>query len=126
MNVRLIPPITITLDSAKLLLEDSLTGIVEFQINEQPQRLVLTYGSYIWDTTFASGDRVRLIESFGTFGLNSSGILQEIIIDTTDDKADVLFDTIYPNQVFSADVVETLSGNISILFRVPLRILEKI
>jgi len=128
MDVIFNNPINITLSSAKLVLENAEdgVGIVEFQIFEQPCRLVITSTEYYWDTIFSVGDRVRLTDTFGALETNSEGELKEIIIDPTEDKADVLFDTIYPDQSFDDEHNEVQSSDISLLFRVPLNLLAKV
>lgn len=126
MNVTITPPITLNLSSAKIITEDAETGTIMFKIEEQPVMVVLSHGRYAYDSAILVGDRVKVIRAFGAFGLNSEGVVQEIIIDSTNDTADVLFDKVYPNTVFSADVVEANSGIISVLFRMNLRDLAKI
>lgn len=128
MYVILNSPITIIVTTAKLVLENVEDGVgtIEFQIMEQPCRLVVTTAGYYYDTVFSVGDRVKLKEAFGALGIDSEGTLKEIIIDMTEDKADVLFDTIYPNQEIYDEHNVVSSGNISLLFRVPLSYLEKI
>jgi hypothetical protein len=125
MNVNLTVPISIILNSAKLFSEEDNVGVIEFQLLGQPCRLVIPKTDYTYDTTLQVGDRVKLNTAYSSFGIGSEGILQEIIIDSTQDKADVLFDKIIPAQVFQADVVETsVPGDISVLFRVPFSYLE--
>ena len=121
-------PITIILTSAKLVLENDEDGVgtVEFQIYDQPCRLVVTSSEYTWDTIFSIGDRVKLTDTFSALGINSEGVLKEIIIDPTEDKADVLFDKIYPDQIFSNEENHVQSTDISLLFRVPLNLLAKV
>ena len=121
-------PITIILTSAKLVLENDEDGVgtVEFQIYDQPCRLVVTSSEYTWDTIFSIGDRVKLTDTFSALGTNSEGVLKEIIIDPTEDKADVLFDKIYPDQIFSNEENHVQSTDISLLFRVPLNLLAKV
>jgi hypothetical protein len=125
MNVNIVPPIALTLSSAKLFSEDTTIGVIEFQLLGQPCRLVIDKSLYTYDTTLHVGDRVKLNTTFSSFAINSEGVLQEIIIDSTQDMADVLFDKIYPVQVFQANVVETQTlGTVSVLFRVPFSYLE--
>jgi len=128
MDVILNPPIDITLSSAKLVLEnaDDGVGVIEFQIYEQPVRIVVSSSAYSWDTIFSVGDRVKLTSEYSTLGANSEGELKEIIIDSTEDKADVLFDKIYPDQSFDDEHNEVQSTTISLLFRVPLNLLAKV
>jgi hypothetical protein len=126
MNVNLKTPISITLTSAKLFSEGDGVGVIEFQLLVgQPARLVIPTTDYLYDTALHVGDRVKLNTPYSSFGVGSEGVLQEIIIDSTQDMADVLFDKILPVQVFQADVVETSApGDISIMFRVPFSYLE--
>jgi hypothetical protein len=126
MNVILNTPLNITLTSALLVQEGEGVGTLQFQIMEQPVTLVFTSTDYTYDTPFSVGDRVRLTQAFSYFGVGSEGVLQAIIIDPTDDKADVFFDTIYPDQNFQTDrdTIDVLSADISLKFRVPLNFLE--
>ena len=127
MNVNITPPIVLTLSSAKLLSEDAVSkiGVIEFQLLGQPCRIVIDQSLYSYDTTLHVGQRVKLTTAFSNFDVNSAGVLQAIIIDSTQDMADVLFDTIFPVQVFQADVVETqVPGTITVLFRIPFSYLE--
>lgn len=127
MNVILTNPITVILQSGFLVSEGDGIGTVQFTIEEQPVTLAITSTDYIYDTIFESGDRVKITEEFGILGVNSEGEIQEIIIDSTDDKASVLFNVIYPNQTFETeDQLNAESGDVSVLITVPLRILAKI
>lgn len=128
MYVILNSPISVVVTTAKLLLENAEDGVgtIEFQILEQPARLVITSTNYYYDTVFSVGDRVKLNDDYGALGIDSEGTLKEIIIDMTEDKADVHFDTIYPNQEFDDEHNVVMSGDISLLFRVPLDKLTKI
>jgi hypothetical protein len=126
MNVIFNTPLVLTLSSAKLLLEDTGFGTIQFKFLDQPMTLSVTSSSYHYDTVFNVGDRVKLIHEISYFGINSEGILQAIILDPTDDKADVLFDTIYPNNTITTDnntVLGIQSGTVSVLFRVSLNTL---
>ena len=120
MDVILNTPINITLSSAKLVVEDGGYGTIQFTIFDQPCCIVITSYGYVYDTIFSEGDRVRLFLAFGSLGIGSEGILQKIIIDPTDDKAEVLFDIIVPNQSFFDETNVVQSGVISLLFTVPL------
>ena len=125
MNVILNPSINIALSSAFLVQESDGVGTLQFQILGQPVTLSFTSSSYIYDTIFSVDDRVRLIQAFGSFGLNSSGILKEIIIDPTEDKGRVLFDIIFPDHQFhECNVVNVESMVISVEYIVPLSYLE--
>ena len=126
MYVNLNTPINITLHSALLIQESEGVGTLQFQILGQPVSLVFTSTEYTYDTPFAVGDRVRLIEAYSLFGVGSEGILEEIIIDPTDDKANVLFDKVIPDQRFQTDrdTINVASSDVSILFKVPLNFLE--
>ena len=127
MNVILNTPIPITLQSALLIQESDGFGTLQFRILEQPVTLSFTSSDYHYDTIFQEGDRVKLIHAFGSFAIDSEGILQKIIIDVTQDAADVYFDTIYPNLIFSTtQIVDVQAGDVSVLVRVPLSYLAKI
>jgi len=127
MNVILTPSINISVNNAKLLFEnlDDGTGTIEFTIEEQPVRLVVCYSSYVFDTAFKIGDRVKLKETWAGFEANSEGILREIIIDSTRDRGLVFFDKAYPDQSFISDnETNVVSTNISITVETSLDILE--
>jgi len=126
MDVILTPPINIILSSAKLVVENEEDGVgtITFTIFDQPCCIVITSSSYVYDTIFSEGDRVRLSEDYGSLGAGTEGVLQKIIIDSTDDKAEVLFDYVVPNQSFFDETNVVQSGQISLLFTVPLGSLE--
>lgn len=126
MNVNLITPISVTISSAKLLLESEGSGTVEFKILDQPQRLSLLSTEYTYDTVFTIGCRVKVILAYGYFGLNSEGELKRIIIDSTNDMAEVYFDNIFPNGDFTADVDVNMTGVVSVIATIPLANLQVI
>jgi len=128
MNINLNSPISVNLTSGYLISEGDGIGTVQFKIEEQPIILAITSSEYVYDTIFVVGDRVKTIQTFSILGINSIGTLQRFILDSTDDKADVYFDQIIPDNTFQSDNnnLKTQSSVISILIRVPLRILEKI
>jgi len=128
MNVNLNTPLNINLVSALLIQEGDGMGTLQFRILEQPVTLVFTTSDYTYDTLFNVGNRVKLTKELGYFGIGSEGVIQEIIIDSTDDKADVYFDKIYPDNKLKTcgDTINILSANISLKFRVPLNFLQKI
>jgi hypothetical protein len=123
MNVSLNQTFQVTLSSGFLVSEGDGIGTIQFKIQEQPVTLAITSSNYSYNTPFVIGNRVKLIESFGSLGVNSEGILNQIIIDSTDDKCDVFFDTIYPDQNYGPVHIEVKSSIITSLYRVPLRIL---
>lgn len=127
MNVILNTPIQVTLSSAFLVQESDGLGTLQFQIEEYPFTMAISTSAYTYDTEFAVGDRVRLLGQFGAFGPYSEGVLQEIIIDSTEDQGDVLFDTVYPDQTFNdRNTIDVTNTDVSVLVRVPLRILAKV
>jgi len=126
MNVTLPNPISVTISSAKLVVEDDNRGTIEFTILDQPVRLNIASSEYIYDINIAVGDRVKLIANFGALNVNSTGIVQEIIVSRTEDHAKVLFDFIVPDQTISPVEAHIVSANASILVDLPLRLLEKI
>lgn len=129
MNVFFHTPIEINLTMARLALEclDEGVGTIEFLIEEQPCRIVVPTTSYYYDTNIEVGDRVKLTANFGSLGLDSEGILQEIQIDSTQDKGVVLFDKIYPNQdIFGDSTLNVYAGDIRLEFTVPFEDLEKV
>lgn len=99
-------------------------GTVQFRIEEQPVTLAITSSEYVYDTIFSIGDRVKLTEEYASLGVDSEGVLQSIIIDSTDDKGDVLFDKIYPDMTYGPVDIEIVSTDVTSLVRVPLRLLE--
>ena len=127
MNVILNTPITVTLTSGFLISEGDGVGTIQFRIEEQSVTLAITSSEYVYDTIFQIGDRVRLTEPFGAFEINSEGTLQEIIIDSTEDKGNVYFNYIIPDQTFNGqNTINVELADLSVLFTVPLRILEKV
>ncbi|MDD5650104.1 MAG: hypothetical protein PHF86_06775 [Candidatus Nanoarchaeia archaeon] len=125
MDVILTDPISITVSSAKLVIEDSSRGTIEFTVLDQPVRLNIESTSYVYDIEIVIGDRVRLTEPFSAFAENSNGIVKEIIPDRTEDKAKVWFDRIYPNQSVENVEAHIDTTVVSIMAEVPIRILEK-
>jgi hypothetical protein len=129
MNANFITPISMTLTSAKLVDENAEDGVgtIEFQISEQPVRIVVSTSSYTYDTTLVVGQRVTLINDYGSFGKGSSGILQSIEVDRTTDRGEVLFDNIVPNQDLFGDlVVNVLQTIVSLEYTVPLSYLTNV
>jgi hypothetical protein len=127
MNVNLTPPITVILDSGFLVSEGDGVGTIQFKIQDQPVSLVFPTSAYTWDTVFAIGDRVKVNTSYGAFGQNSEGILNSILIDSTDDKGIVYFDLIVPNNEWNGcHNLKAESGDISVKETIPLRLLTKI
>lgn len=126
MNVNLISPISITVTSAKLVVEDSGTGTIELTILGQPVRLNILSTDYTYDINIAIGDRVQLTSDFGAFHTGSSGIVQKIIPDYTQDTIMVLFDTIFPDQVINPVDANVILSAVSLLVQVPLNIVQKI
>jgi len=126
MNVILNTPLNFTISSAKLVVEDDGRGTIEFTLLDQPVRLNLASTDYVYDTIFAVNDRVKLLQSFGQFDINTTGTLIGIIADDTEDLADVLFDTIFPDQIFKPVEAHVILQALSLLVRVPLRYLQKI
>jgi len=126
VNVNLNNPITITLQSAFLVQESDGLGTLQFRILDQPVSLVFSTSEYTYDTPFNIGDRVSLIDAHGYFGVGSEGIIQNIIIDSTDDKADVFFDKVIPDQQFvtDQDLTKVSNTQISLQFRVSLSNLQ--
>jgi len=126
MNVILNTPLSFTISSAKLVVEDEGRGTIEFTLLDQPVRLNLSSTDYVYDTIFAVNDRVKLLQSFGQFDINTTGTLIGIIADDTEDLADVLFDVIFPDQIYKPVEAHVISQALSLLVRVPLRYLQKI
>ena len=126
MNVILNTPLSFTISSAKLVVEDEGRGTIEFTLLDQPVRLNLSSTDYDYDTIFAVNDRVKLLQSFGQFDINTTGTLIGIIADDTEDLADVLFDVIFPDQIYKPVEAHVISQALSLLVRVPLRYLQKI
>jgi hypothetical protein len=126
MNVLLTNPISITIASAKLVVEDGNRGTIEFTLFDQPVRLNLSSPDYVYDITVAIGDRVRLIENYSFLSVNSKGIIQAITPDYTEDRVSVLFDEIYPDQVAKPVEAHVVTARTSLLVELPLRLIEKI
>lgn len=124
MNVILTNPISVLISSAKLVVEDSGRGTIEFTLLDQPVRLNILSSDYTYDIIPVVGDRVKLIENFGSFSIGSTGVLQKIIPDYTEDRAVVLFDTIYPDQIITPVEAHINSTITSLLVELPLRIIE--
>jgi len=125
MNVVLITPISILIDSAKLVVEDGGSGTIELMILGQPVRLNIPSTDYVYDILLVIGDRVKLIHSFSSLALNSSGTIEEIIADPTQDRVKVLFDEIYPDQIVKPGEVHVRSTITSLLVELPLEYVEK-
>jgi len=126
MNVTLINPITISLSSAKLVVESDNRGTIEFLLLDQPVRLNILSSEYIYNTTIAINDRIKTLENFSTLSQNSQGTVLEIIPDRTEDRVKVLFDKIIPDQVINSVDAHVNSAVTSLIIEVPLRIVEKI
>lgn len=126
MNVNLLSPIVININSAKLVVENDSRGTIEFTIFDQPVCLNIESSNYVYDTNISIGDRVKLIEQFGFLAVDSKGVVKEIIVDYTEDRAKVLFDEIYPDQVVKPVDAYVKSAITSLLIELPLRIIEKI
>jgi hypothetical protein len=126
MNVSLINPISITVNSAKLVVEDDSRGTIEFTILDQPVRLNIESSDYVYNTNISVDDRVKLIENYGALKVDSEGTVKEIIVSATEDHAKVLFDYIIPDQTLEPVEVHIISASASILIDLPLRVIEKI
>jgi hypothetical protein len=126
MNVVFANPISISLDSAKLVVEDGTVGTIEFTLFDQPVRLIIDSTEYSYDIDIAINDRVSLTEQFGALGPGSKGIVQQIIPDYTEDRAKVLFDEVYPDQILNPVEAHINTAITSLLIEVPLRLLEKV
>jgi len=127
MDVIFSTPINISLTGAQLVVEDSGKGTIQFQLFGQPVYLLVDAVNYVYDTPFAVGDRVKIIEICSNLGLGSLGIIQKIIPNQTVDMASVLFDTIYPDQIIKRNVITTVQTNdIKIEYIVPLKVIEKV
>jgi hypothetical protein len=127
MNVILTTPISITVSSAQLVVEDSGTGTIEFALLGQPVRLNILSTDYTFDINIEINDRVQLIQNFGALNTGSRGVVKQIIPSTSQDTALVLFDQIYPDQTFNypfeADVQTTV---VSLQVQVPLNIIQRV
>jgi len=77
MRVSLFAPIVVNVNAAKLVLETDGRGVLEFTLLEQPVRLYVDSTSYIYVTDIVIGDRVKLIENFASFSVNSNGIVKK-------------------------------------------------
>ena len=126
MNVLLTNPILISLEAAKLVLEDGQTGVIEFTLFDQPMRLIVDSSEYEYDINVSVNDSVRLKENFSILLADSKGIVKEIIPDYTEDRAKVLFDEIYPDQSVSKIDIEVSHSKASILIELPLSLIERI
>lgn len=126
MNVILNPELTLTINNAKLVVEDGGSGTIQFTILGQPVSLNLDSSLYSYDINLNINDRVKLIEPYGAFDISSEGIVQEIIPDYTQDRAKVLFDKIYPEQILKNVEAYVKLSMTSILVELPLSLLEKI
>ncbi len=126
MNVILKNPILVSVSSAKLVIEDGGRGTVEFTILDQPVRLNIESSNYNYDINIVEGDKVRLIEPYGVFDVNSKGVVQKIIPNETEDRVKVLFYEVYPDQVLESVSISVDLTKPLILFEVPLRFVEKI
>lgn len=126
MNVLLNDPISILVNSAKLVIESDGRGTIQFTVLGQPVCLNIDSSDYIYDIEIAVNDRVRLIETYGAFATNSEGIVKEIIPDRTEDRIKVLFDVIFPDQTLKNVETHVQSSAISVIDEVPLSKVEKI
>ncbi|MDD5650199.1 MAG: hypothetical protein PHF86_07285 [Candidatus Nanoarchaeia archaeon] len=126
MNVLITDPITISISSAKLIVEDNNRGTIEFVILDQPARINIESSKYTYDIDINVDDRVQLKESFSSFNVGSKGVVKEIIPDNTEDRAKVLFDEIMPDQDIDLINVSINMTRPKILIELPLKILEKI
>jgi hypothetical protein len=126
MDVTLTDPINISISSAKLVVEDSGTGTIEFTVLGQPVRLNIDSTSYTYDIDIAIDDRVQLIEAFGALAIGSKGIVQEIVPDYTEDKIKVLFDEIFPDQILDPAETHVVTTIPTVFIELPLSIVEKI
>jgi hypothetical protein len=129
MNANFNTPISITLTQAKLVYENQVEGVgtIEFQIEEQPIHLLVATTSYSYNTNIQIGDRVKLIVNFSTLGVGSNGILQQIYVDPTQDRAMVFFDNVLPNQdIFGSTSLNIYSGIIRLEIQVPFAYLAKV
>jgi len=126
MNIILINPISILIESAKLIVEDDDTGTIEFSVLGQPVRLSINSGDYVYDSQINLEDRVKLTEAFSILKEDSKGVVKKIILDVTEDRVQVLFDEIYPDQIAKNIEAHIVSTVLSLLIEIPLRIVEKI
>lgn len=128
MDVVLTHPINITLSSALLVLEnkEDAIGVIEFKIFDQPCRLILTYGSYHYDTNLQIGDRVRLIQNYSNLTIGSEGYLRAININYLQDNATVDFCLINPDQSILRNDSKVLGTDIYISYDIPISYLEKV
>jgi hypothetical protein len=126
MNVTLTSPISISLSTAKLVVEDGDLGTIEFKLFDQPVRLLVNKTDYTYDVTIAVGDRVKLIQAFSNFAIDSSGVVQKITPDYTEDKISVLFDSIIPDQVVQPVEAHIISTHATLLVELPLSYVEKV
>jgi hypothetical protein len=126
MNVNLTSPISIDVTTAKLIVEDGNQGTIEFTLLGQPVRLYIASSDYSYITNIVVGDRIILLQSFGGFDINSSGIVQAIIPSITDDQVTVCFDQVYPDKIVDPVQANIVSSKPTIFMQVPLRLIQKI
>jgi hypothetical protein len=126
MNVLLNDPISILVNSAKLVIESDGRGTIQFTVLDQPVCLNIDSSDYIYDIEIAVNDRVRLIETYGALAMNSEGVVKEIIPDRTEDRVKVWFDVILPDQTLANVEAHVQSNAISVMDEVPLSKVEKI
>jgi len=108
------------------VVSDSGRGTIEFTLLGQPVRLNVDSTQYTYDININVGDRVKLIQGYSTLAINSSGIVQSIIPDYTQDKAVVLFDQVFPDQVMNYPAeADVTSSTVAISVQLPLEILQK-
>lgn len=126
MNVTFLDPISIIVSSAKLIVEDEGKGTIEFNLFDQPVRLVVDSSDYVYDTEIEIGDRVKLIEPFSGLLANSKGTVKVITPGRTEDIIEVWFDEIFPDQTFDYTEVNVYTSAVSISVNVPIEKIEKI
>lgn len=126
MNVLLNDPISILVDTAKLVIESDGRGTIQFTVLGQPVCLNIDSTDYIYDIEIAVNDRVRLTETYGSLGMNSEGVVKEIIPDRTEDRIKVWFDIIFPDQTLTNVEAHIQTNTISVMNEVPLSKVEKI
>ena len=126
MNVNLTNPIAINVNMAKLIVEDNGQSAIEFTLLGQPVRLYISSTDYSYITDINIGDRVKLIENFAGLGINSNGIVSEIIPDVSDDQILVLFDQVFPDEILEPVQVNIISSKLTIKTQVPMRLVQKL
>lgn len=128
MDVTLTHPINIVLSSAKLIVENKEDGVgtIEFQLFEQPCRLVLTYTEYSYSTTLQIGDRVKIIQNYSNLLIGSEGYVRSINVDYLQDTATIDFYLINPDQTILRTDTKVLNATMFITYTIPLNYIEKI